>query len=112
MNKLSYLILCIACITLTECKTSSKTASATPATPATPVTAEANPSPAPAVPDIVIAGQSVYNGKCGRCHDLPKPNQYDQFDWASIMVKMSRKAHLSDDETAQVLAFVNANAKQ
>lgn len=108
MNKLTYLILCIGCITLTECKTSSKTASTTLVKPAT---AEAKPVPAP-VADPIAIGQSIYQSKCVDCHKLPRPGDYTQSDWAPIMVKMAHKAHLSEVEATQVLAFVNANAKQ
>lgn len=108
MNKLAYLIVCIACISLTECKTSSKTAQAVVTKPAT---AEAKPTPTPAADPIAI-GQSIYQSKCADCHKLPRPGDYDQADWAHIIVKMSHKAHLSEEETTQVLAYVNANAKQ
>jgi len=94
---------------LTECKISSKTASAATAKTAT---VEAKPSPAAAPADPVAIGQSIYQSKCVDCHKLPRPDDYTQADWVHIMIKMSRKAHLSEDETTRVLAFVNANAKQ
>jgi cytochrome c5 len=108
MNRPAALILCLLCIHLTACKTSSK---ATTTNTAAPVPVKPAEEAKTKATDMLNQGYSVYQGKCGGCHNLPNPGDYDQSDWASIMIRMSRKAHLSSDETAQVLAFVNANAK-
>ena len=111
MKKIAIVSLCFISIALTQCKTSSKAASAKAPEPAAASTTVAKPAPQPDPAAVIAVGQSIYNAKCGECHKLPQPAQYNQADWAHIMVKMSRKAHLSEEETAQVLAFLNSNAK-
>jgi mono/diheme cytochrome c family protein len=58
-----------------------------------------------------IAGQSTYNQKCGACHGLKIVSDYTVDRWISVMQVMAMKAHLSDTEKENVLAFVKANAK-
>jgi len=111
MKKISIVSLCFISIALTQCKTSSKATSDKPAEPAATTTTVAKPAPQPDPAAAIAIGQSIYNAKCGECHKLPQPAQYNQADWAHIMIKMSRKAHLSESETSQVLAFINNNAK-
>ncbi|RYZ00048.1 MAG: hypothetical protein EOO11_02950 [Chitinophagaceae bacterium] len=60
----------------------------------------------------VAAGHQVYNAKCGRCHNLKDPAHYTAERWVPILKSMAPKARLSEDETAQVAAYVNANAKK
>lgn len=96
-------------IVLSECK-STKSAVATSPAPASPPAAVEVPKPA--TPDPIAVGQMVYQSKCYQCHDLPKTSDYPKTEWSDIMVRMSRKAHLSEAETEQVLAYVNANARQ
>ena len=114
MNKLTIITLCLLSLTLMECKTSSKSTATKTALPSATTVTPVEPTPA-AKPDPAVAiaiGESIYGAKCAECHKLPQPSQYTQADWAHIMIKMSRKAHLTDTETAQVLAFVNNSAKQ
>ena len=114
MNKLSIITLCLLSFALMECKTSSKSiatkSAAPPPTTAAPVESAPAIKPDPAA--AIAIGESIYSAKCAECHKLPQPAQYTQDDWAHIMIKMSRLAHLSDTETTQVLAFINNSAKQ
>ena len=59
-----------------------------------------------------IAGQSVYNVKCGSCHGLKIVADYTVDRWISVMQVMAMKAHLTDVEKENVLAYVKANAKR
>ena len=61
-----------------------------------------------------IEGQSTFNTKCGRCHQLKVTTNYTADRWASIMAVMANPTHanLSDTERQNVLAYVQANAKQ
>ena len=59
-----------------------------------------------------IEGQSTFNAKCGRCHALKIASDYTVDRWISIMQVMATKAHLSDIEKENVLAYVKANAKK
>jgi len=60
----------------------------------------------------IADGLYLYQTKCNGCHDLPRVSDYSPDDWPNIMVKMSRKAHLTDLESAQVMAYINNKAKQ
>ena len=57
-------------------------------------------------------GADLFNLRCGRCHDLPKPSDFTVEDWKPIMASMAPKAKLNAEETNWVLAYVNANAKK
>lgn len=59
-----------------------------------------------------VQGQSTYNGKCGKCHGLKVVSDYTADRWASILAVMGPKVHLNDAETANVMAYVKANAKK
>ena len=58
------------------------------------------------------AGQSTYNAKCGRCHGLKVVSDYTAPRWASIMQVMATKANLAEAEKANVLTYVQLNAKK
>jgi mono/diheme cytochrome c family protein len=116
MNKLIFLSICCLGILLSECKSSKPATSGVPVGTVSHVGDTATLAPVTkAAPDAVAAaiasGQTVYQNKCYQCHVLPKTADYTKEEWAGIMVKMSRKANLSEEETNQVLAFVNASAK-
>jgi mono/diheme cytochrome c family protein len=57
------------------------------------------------------AGKQIYTAKCGRCHGLKDPANYSSDEWVSLVNKMAPKAQLNDTEKANVLAYVQANAK-
>lgn len=95
------------------------TGTAAPAAPAAPVAKlpdEKTGSKTPATPagtaSPAVAGQSIYNAKCGRCHGLKVTTDYTADRWASIMQVMATKAQLNDTEKENVLAYVRANAKK
>lgn len=58
------------------------------------------------------AGKETYVAKCQRCHSLKNPANYTTDQWVPILNNMAAKANLSDDEKANVMAYVDANAKQ
>ena len=109
MKKIAIISICLMGILLSECTSTKHTVAEAPAPVAPPTVIEAA-KPAPAASAAV--GQMVYQSKCYQCHDLPKTSSYNAGEWSDIMVKMSRKAHLSEDETLQVLAYVHANSRQ
>lgn len=67
-------------------------------------------------PDMLsqIAGQNIFNAKCGRCHPLRATTGYTSDRWASIIAVMANSAHanLNDTEKENVLSYVRANSKQ
>lgn len=62
--------------------------------------------------EMLKRGEDLYNLRCGKCHDLPKPSDFTVEDWKPIMASMAPKAKLNPEETNWVLAYVNANAKK
>lgn len=70
--------------------------------------AKPKPSPAPAagapannaasVAPELIAGEKLYQAKCGRCHDFPKPRFIREETWNRWMMSMRYKAGLNDEE--------------
>lgn len=102
-----------------------KTAAATPSKPAAPAapTAPVNPASAttndlPAGPSaeetakLVETGKAVYTSRCGRCHALKNTADYDANRWNGILGAMAPKAKLTDEETKQVKAYVEATCKK
>lgn len=59
-----------------------------------------------------MLGQATYTAKCGRCHGLKNTADYTADRWVGIMQSMAPKARLDDTEKANVLAYVQANAKK
>jgi cytochrome c5 len=102
-------------LVLSECKTTSRSTAAIvaaqPPKASVGVKEESKP-PLDSTATAIVLGQTVYTTKCYQCHDLPRVTDFSREDWSDIMIKMSRKAHLSNTETDQVLAFVNNIVKQ
>lgn len=63
-------------------------------------------------PDAAALGQTTYNAKCGRCHELKTTTDYTADRWVGIMDAMAPKAQLTDAEKGNVLTYVKANAKK
>jgi cytochrome c5 len=101
-----------AIIILTACShKSTPTAAAAPAAPkAKEAPAQFNMMTASAAPSVV-EGEKVYTAKCGKCHELKKPSEYNAKEWTSIMRSMAVKAKLNDVEKSDVMAFVANGAK-
>jgi cytochrome c5 len=57
----------------------------------------------------LAAGKTIYEAKCGKCHDLPNNNNYSKERWKPIMVSMQKKAKISDDERELVYSYVTMN---
>ncbi|MDR7370940.1 cytochrome c [Flavobacterium aquidurense] len=95
-------ILTLAAITLlaVSCGTK-KTAPAAPA-----VTATA-PAPAALTPELA-AGKSMYENNCAKCHKLFEPKKFTQEEWAPILVKMQKKAHLDDTQMASITNYIHS----
>lgn len=47
--------------------------------------------------------QDLYVAKCAKCHALPVPARYSEAQWKSWMDKMSKKSHLTPQQS-QLLA--------
>ena len=57
-----------------------------------------------------IAGKTVYEAKCGRCHKLHEPNRGNMAQWTIWIDRMAPKAKLTDEEKQQVTDYVSVNA--
>ncbi|WP_345253175.1 hypothetical protein [Flaviaesturariibacter amylovorans] len=104
-----------AALAATVLACSPKTQPAATNTSGTPSSGTSTASTTPAAPaanSLVTAGHQVYNAKCGRCHNLKDPANYTAERWEPILQKMAPMAKLSADETSQVRAYVQANAKK
>lgn len=62
--------------------------------------------------DLAVLGKNVYDTRCGRCHGLKPVANYTPERWKEILTYMIPKAKLNDEESKQVTAYVNANAKK
>ncbi|RYY67550.1 MAG: hypothetical protein EOO12_00675 [Chitinophagaceae bacterium] len=105
------LFVCSLAALVAACAHKATPTTSTPDTSSAPATAPAN-STAGATAATIEAGHQVYNAKCGRCHGLKDPANYTAERWVPILKSMAPKARLSEEETAQVNAYVQANAKK
>jgi mono/diheme cytochrome c family protein len=60
---------------------------------------------------LLIAGKTVYETKCIRCHAIKPLAAFTEPRWDAILKIMAPKANLTQVETQQVAAYVKANAK-
>ncbi|HPA36050.1 MAG TPA: hypothetical protein PLA16_06760 [Chitinophagales bacterium] len=58
-----------------------------------------------------LAGKTIYDAKCGRCHKLYKPQEGNMTQWNKWIDRMAPKAKLTEEETALVRDYVSVNAK-
>lgn len=94
-----------ALLTLAACSSKS---SAVTATVAEPIEAKSKPGVAVAKDAPADAGKVAYQNHCARCHDLFEPKEFTQTQWAPILVRMQKKAHLSDAEMAPITQYIYA----
>lgn len=63
-------------------------------------------------PTATALGKSIYETNCGRCHALPPANKFTVQKWTSVVDWMAPKAKLTDQQKAEVLAYVHAHARK
>jgi cytochrome c5 len=56
----------------------------------------------------LLAGKSLYENSCVRCHKLYSPKEYTQESWKPILVKMQRKARLDDAQIASISNYITS----
>lgn len=57
-------------------------------------------------------GKELYENRCGKCHKLFTPSDYTVTKWPGILNRMQNKAKITDDQKAQVFAYLSTGAKQ
>jgi hypothetical protein len=57
-----------------------------------------------------LAGRTIFMNRCGRCHDLPKPDQYTAQRWQGILSYMIPRARLDQEQGIHVTAYLTAHA--
>ena len=78
------------------------TAEAKPKTPAAAAPAAAAPGKTGTSPQL-DPGEKLYQAKCGRCHDFPKPRFIAEETWNRWMMHMRYKAGLNDEQYDQLM---------
>lgn len=56
-------------------------------------------------------GRVIFQGKCGKCHNLHEPETRNVAKWERVLPRMSKKANLEEEQAAKVRAYVLAHAK-
>jgi len=57
-------------------------------------------------------GQTIYEGKCTKCHKAKPVDNFTPERWTGILEKMVPKAKLDDTEKQQVTAYVMIHSKK
>jgi hypothetical protein len=57
------------------------------------------------------SGRALYLQKCGKCHKLHSPKQYNAEKWQHNLEKMQPKARISNDEKALIYAYLTNDPK-
>lgn len=63
----------------------------------------------PGTPDA--EGEKLYREHCGSCHRLRNPADHTRERWAWAVDRFAGRAHLSGEEAARVLAYLQARAR-
>ena len=56
----------------------------------------------------ITQGKEIYDNKCGKCHKLFAPTEFSRKKWPGIVDNMQRKAKITDEQKALVVAYVTA----
>jgi hypothetical protein len=54
----------------------------------------------------ITQGKEIYDNKCGKCHKLFSPTEFSRKKWPGIVDNMQRKAKITDEQKALVVAYV------
>jgi mono/diheme cytochrome c family protein len=107
-------ILAIACCSMVFWACSKKMAPTKPAEPAMAASAPSDIKPAETARinmGLIDQGKKTFELRCGRCHGLKQPVDFEQQKWVQIMERMAPKAQLDEKQKAAVLAYVQHYAK-
>ena len=51
-------------------------------------------------------GQSLYESKCGNCHELHSPSKFKAEQWKPILMDMQNKAKITDAQREQIFEYL------
>jgi mono/diheme cytochrome c family protein len=63
-------------------------------------------------PEAFVKGRVIYQGNCGKCHKLYRPEDFSAVQWGRILPEMYKKSRLEGEQAVLVDAYVMANAKK
>jgi mono/diheme cytochrome c family protein len=61
--------------------------------------------------EVIKSGKDLYENRCGKCHKLFAPSDYAIKRWPGIVDSMQPKANITDEQKAQILAYLSSEAK-
>jgi cytochrome c5 len=93
-------ILTLAAVTLLLVSCGTKKTAAAPAVTETAKAVELTPE--------LAAGKTMYDNNCAKCHKLYEPKKFTQEEWAPILVRMQKKAHLDDSQMASITSYIHS----
>ena len=56
--------------------------------------------------DRIAQGESIFQNKCGNCHDLPKVKDHTPENWKPILLRMQKAADITDKEREYVYNYI------
>ena len=56
-------------------------------------------------------GKAIYESHCNKCHKLFDPQEFNVSKWEGVLPSMTKKAKLTDDQSALVRAYVLSHVK-
>ncbi len=51
-------------------------------------------------------GKSMYEANCAKCHDLYNPKSFSAEEWTPIVMRMQKKAKISDEQREKIYAYL------
>lgn len=51
-------------------------------------------------------GKVLFRENCAKCHRLKDPNKYTADEWRPILMRMQKKARISDEEREKIYHYV------
>jgi mono/diheme cytochrome c family protein len=56
--------------------------------------------------EVLAEGKSLYSNNCAKCHDLYDPNSFTAEEWTPIVIRMQKKAKISDEQREKIYAYL------
>lgn len=66
---------------------------------------------APMLNEVEYRGKDLYEVHCGQCHKLFDPGQFTEEHWDPILIRMQKQARLTDEQMADIRAYVAVYAE-